>query len=155
MNRNVNVTAVIVAAVPYILLGYPWVSMFRDPWFHGGGLTVEKLRNGPGYATAFGVAIVSAIVTSYVLALLVVRTGERTLIRGMKCAALVWLAFVGAVMATQYTFEARSIGYFLVTAGYPLVGFLIMGAIVGAWRRKPGPGRSSEQITPEEPADAR
>ena len=57
--------------------------------------------------------------------------------RGIKIASLVWLAFVGAVMGTQYTFEARSLGYFGVTAGYPLIGLLIMGAIVGGWRGRP------------------
>ena len=155
MSRCVNVKGVLVAAVPYILLGYPWFSVFRDPWFHGGGLTVEQLRNGPGYVTAFSVAILSAIVTSYVLAFLVVRTGEQTSMRGMKLGALVWLAFVGAVMATQQTFEARSVGYFLVTAGYPLVGLLIMGAIVGGWRGKLKTGDSAEQITPKEPTNAR
>lgn len=155
MNRSVNIKAVVVAAVPYVLLGYPWFSVFRDPWFHGGGLTVEQLQDGPGYATAFSVAILSAIVTSYVLALLVVRTGKQTPVRGMKIAALVWFAFVGAVMATQHTFEARSLGYFLITAGYPLVGFLIMGAIVGAWRRQPGTLTLAERSTAEETADAR
>jgi hypothetical protein len=149
MNWKVNIKAVLVAAVPYILLGYPWFSVFRDPWFYGGGLTVEQLQNGPGYVTAFSVAILSAIVMSYVLAFLIVRTGEQTPVRGMKIAALVWLAFVGAVMATQHTFEARSLGYFLVTAGYPLVGFLIMGAIVGAWRRPPGTRNSAKRNTAE------
>ena len=108
--------------------------MFRDPWFHGGGLTVEQLQEGPGYAVAFAVAIVSALVTAYILAFLVGSTGEQTAIRGMKIALLVWLGFVCAVMGTQYTFEARSLGYFAVTAGYPLLGLLIMGAIVGKWR---------------------
>ncbi len=135
LSRNtVNMKAVVVAAIPYVLLGYPWFSMFRGPWFHGGGLTVEQLQQGPGYATAFSVAIISALVTAYVLAFLVARTGKQTAMRGMMIAAFVWLAFVCAVMGTQYTFEARSLGYFAVTAGYPLVGFLIMGAIVGAWR---------------------
>ena len=155
MSRSVSFKSVLVAAVPYILLGYPWFSMFRDPWFHGGGLTVEQLRDGPGYLPAFSVAIVSAIVTSYVLAFLVIRTGEQTSIRGMKMAALVWLAFIGAVMATQHTFEARSIEYFLITAGYPLVGLLIMGAILGGWRGKPETESSGEQITAKEPANAR
>ena len=137
-NLKVNRKAVVVATIPYILLGYPWFSLFRDTWFHGGGLTVERLQQGPSYAVAFAVAICSALVTAYVLAFLIAATGEQTTLRGIKIASLVWLAFVAAVMGTQYTFEARTLGYFGVTAGYPLLGFLIMGAILGGWRRRPG-----------------
>lgn len=134
---KVKKSAVAVAAVPYILLGYPWFAMFRDTWFHGGGLTVEQLQQGPSYAVAFGVAICSALVTASVLAFLIAATGELTAMRGLKIAALVWLAFICAVLGTQYTFEARSLGYFAVTAGYPLIGLLVMGAILGGWRSPP------------------
>ena len=139
---SVNTKAVLVAAMPYILLGYPWFSIFRDPWFQGGGLTVEQLQQGPSYAVAFTVAIVAALVTAYILALLVSATGARTAMGGMKVALLVWLGFVCAVMGTQYIFEARSPGYFAITAGYPLLGLLIMGAIIGGWRREEAPTES-------------
>ncbi len=130
---KINKLAVIVAVIPHILLGYPWFSVFRDTWFHGGGLTVEQLQNGPGYGVAFSIAIAGALVTSYVLAYVIVRTGEVSLAHGVKTALVLWLAFVCAVMGPQYTFEARSLGYFAVTAGYALVGFLIMGAVIGLW----------------------
>ena len=137
---KINKVAVVVAAIPYFALGYPWFAFFRDAWFYGGGLTVEQLLEGPSYAVAFGVAIGGALVTSYVLALLMAKTGTRTAVGGMGIAALGWLGFTAAVMATQYTFEARSPGYFGVTAGYPLLALLIMGAILGAW-----PGRSKHE----------
>ena len=135
-DRRINLLAVLVAAVPYVLLGYPWFSVFRDPWFEGGGLTVEQLVNGPSLAVAFTVAIVSSLVMAYVLALLVIRTGEQTAARGMRMGALVWLGFVATLLGTQYVFEARSVAYFFITSGYPLLGLLIMGAVVGGWRRR-------------------
>jgi hypothetical protein len=54
---KVNKRTVIVATIPYILVGYPWFSVFRDPWFHGGGLRVEQFQQRPSYAVAFGVAM--------------------------------------------------------------------------------------------------
>ena len=140
-NVRIPKRAVVVSALPYVLLGYPWFSTFRDTWFHGGGLTVEQLQQGPGYAAAFAVAISSALVTAYVLAFIIEATGAPSLGRGIKVAALVWLAFVAAIQGTQYVFEARPLGYFGVTAGFALVGLLIMGAIQGVWHpRETGSG---------------
>lgn len=143
-HASVNRKAVVVAALPYILLGYPWFRLFRDPWFHGGGLTVEQLQQGPGYAIAFTVAIASALVTAYVLAALLAATGAVTPWRGVRLAFVLWFAFIGVVMGTQHTFEARPLGYFGVTAGYPLVGLLIMGAIVGGWPKRAAATRVEE-----------
>ena len=53
-------------------------------------------------------AVFSALVTAYVLALLVAATGEGVLVCGMRSALLSWFAFVLVIMGTQYTFEARS-----------------------------------------------
>lgn len=135
---------VVLAMVPYVLLGYPWFSAFRDPWFHGGGLTVEQLRSGPGYATAFSLAIAAGVLTARVLAFLIARLEWTNALGGLRAGGLAWLGFVGPVYATQYTFEARSLAYFGITAGFPLIGFLGMGAILGRWGfRKTTSGRGA------------
>ena len=136
MFKKIPIAAIIVAAIPYILLGYPWYSIFRDPWFYGGGLTVEQLTTGPGYAEAFSVAILSSLVMAYILAFVLFRSGEQTMLRGIKIAALMWLGFIAPLLATQYMFEARTIAYFGINAGYPLLGMIIMGAIIGGWKKK-------------------
>ena len=134
--EKVNKKAVVVSVIPYILLGYPWFSMFRDTWFYGGGLTVEQLQQGPSLTIAFCIAIVSSLVTAFVLSLILEHTGDVTAFRGIKLAILLWIGFVAAILGSQYTFEARTLGYFAVTAGYPLVGLVIMGAVIGSWPRK-------------------
>ena len=131
-NKKINQTAVVIAAIPYILLGYPWFAIFRDPWFEGGGLTVEQLTNGPSYLTAFSIAIISSILMAYTIAFFVSRTGELTIGRGIKIGLLIWAGIILPLLATQYTFEARTLEYFAITCGYPLIGLLIMGIIIGA-----------------------
>ena len=135
-NKKINHTAVIVAAIPYTLLGYPWFAIFRDPWFEGGGLTVEQLMNGPGYPTAFSIAIISSILIAYTLAFFVNRTGEPTVSRSIKIGLLIWAGFILPLLVTQYSFEARSLAYFAITCGYPLIGLLIMGIIIGSWKQQ-------------------
>jgi hypothetical protein len=134
--KKVNLFSVIVAALPYILLGYPWFSIFRDPWFEGGGLTVKQLINGPSYLFAFIVAIISGLLMAYSLAIILIRTGKQTIIGGLKSALFIWVGFILPLLASQYTFEARSLEYFAITSGYPLLGLIIMGTIIGAWKNK-------------------
>lgn len=135
-NKKVSHISIIIAALPYILLGYPWYSLFRDPWFEGGGLTVEQLINGPGYLSAFSVAIISALIMAYILSFFITKTGERTTLRGIKLGFIIWLGIIAPLLGTQYIFEARTIAYFGITAGYPLLGLIIMGAIIGGWKGK-------------------
>jgi len=135
-NKRINHLAVVFAAIPYILLGYPWFLVFRDPWFDGGGLTVEQLLNGPSYFVAFSIAIISSIIMAYALYFIITLTGKLTVTRGLKIALGIWAGFILPLLATQYTFEARSLAYFAITCGYPLIGLLIMGLIVGSWKNK-------------------
>ncbi len=128
MFKKIPIPTVIVAAIPYVLMGYPWFSIFRDPWFYGGGLTVEQLTKGPGYFEAFSVAVISSVIMASILAFVIISTGEQTVLRGLKIAFLMWLGFISTLLATQYIFEARTLAYFAITAGYPLIGMLIMGA---------------------------
>lgn len=40
------------------------------------------------------------------------------------------------MLALNYGFEARGITLWLINAGYVVVGLVISGAIIGAWRRQ-------------------
>ncbi len=136
MKNRIKKRTIIVAAIPNVLLGWPWFRVFRDAWFEGGGLTVEQLLNGPSYSIAFTIAITSSLVTAYLFAVLLTKTGTKTVLRGLSLAFLIWIGFIVPVLGTQYTFEARSLAYFGITAGYPLIGLLFMGLIIGGWKDK-------------------
>jgi hypothetical protein len=38
--------------------------------------------------------------------------------------------------STEYAFEARSLTILAINTGYCLTGMLLMGAILGAWKKK-------------------
>ena len=104
----------------------------------GGRRRFHSRTNHGGQATAlpFIGAFIANLVLAYVLAWLVARTGETSATRGAKLGALLWVGLVATTMGTEIAFELRSLQFFLITAGYPLVGLLLMGAIVGGWRKK-------------------
>jgi len=53
---------------------------------------------------------------------------------GMTAGALAGLGWVAAGVAIIALFERRSWSYILVNCGYLAVTFILMGAILGAWR---------------------
>jgi hypothetical protein len=136
MNKGgINIWAVLVAAVVYWLLGAAWFTILRDPWLASVGKTMEQLQGAVNAGVAYGVALVSNLIIAYVLGWVVVRTGGQTAVRGITVGALLWVGLVGTTIGTAFIFEGRSLEGFVLTAGYPLVGMLLMGAIVGGWKK--------------------
>ena len=81
------------------------------------------------------VALVCNFIMACVLSWLVIQTGEQTAMRGIGLGALLWMGLVGTSIGTEYVFESRSLQIFAITGGYPLVGLVLMGAIVGGWKK--------------------
>ncbi len=54
----------------------------------------------------------------------------------MKVAALLWLGCVLTTRATEYVFEVRTYKLFVINTGFWLLGMVLMGAIVGGWKKK-------------------
>jgi hypothetical protein len=132
---KINIWAVLVAAVVYWMLGAAWFTILSNPWLASIGKTMDQLKQeGVNPGVAYGVAFVCNLIIAYVLGWVVIRTGEQTVMRGIVLGALLWVGFVGTTIGTAHIFEARSLEGFVLTAGYPLVGMLLMGAIVGGWK---------------------
>ena len=136
MNKGgINIWAVVVAAVVYWLLGAAWFTVLSKPWLASIGKTMEQLQAGVNSGVAYSIALVANLIIAYVLGWVVIRTGEQTAVRGITVGALLWVGLVGTTIGTAFVFEGRSLEGFVLTAGYPLVGMLVMGAIVGGWKR--------------------
>jgi hypothetical protein len=132
---KINIWAVLVAAVVYWMLGAAWFTILSNPWLASIGKTMDQLKQeGVNPGVAYGVAFVCNLIIAYVLDWVVITTGEQTAMRGIMLGALLWVGFVGTTIGTAHIFEARSLEGFVLTAGYPLVGMLLMGAIVGGWK---------------------
>ncbi|MFZ0745757.1 MAG: DUF1761 domain-containing protein, partial [Terracidiphilus sp.] len=63
-------------------------------------------------------------------------TGPQTALRGVQVAALLWFGLVVTTWSTEYVFEVRPFSLLAVNAGFWLLGMALMGAIVGAWKKK-------------------
>lgn len=50
--------------------------------------------------------------------------------------AMLWAGCVLTTIATEYVFEVRTYAIFSINAGFWLIGMMLMGAVVGAWKKK-------------------
>ena len=135
MNNVINLWAVIVSASVAFALGYLWFTIiFREPYLKGLDKTQEQLDQGPNMLSASILQLTGNFAMAYVLALLMVYSGKETIADGMKLGLLIWAGFIAAVIGPMYAYQAFSLRFFLITAGYPLAGLLVMGGILGGWR---------------------
>lgn len=135
---NVNIFAVIVAAVATFILGVVWYSpmLFANQWMHAHGYTPEKLEEmkKKGVTRAYAVSLVCYLVMAYVLALLASYTQATSFAQGLWLGFLAWLGFAATIGLTSNMFSDKPIAVWVLDAGYQLAYLLLMGVIVAVWR---------------------
>jgi len=137
-NTRLNWVAVLVAAIASFLFEALWFSLFMNQWLAGIGRTKEWLTaSGLNPAIQYGTAILCAVIAAAVLSLCIQASGEHSARRGVLVGAIVWLGFVATTWATAYIFEVRTLQIYAINAGFWLFDLMLIGAIVGAWKKKP------------------
>jgi Protein of unknown function (DUF1761) len=126
----INILAVVVAAIVVFLVGGVYWAVFTPAWSRRLGTPAEEARPTPA---RLGVAFVTRIVVACVLAVFVGWAGAQGFAGGAEIGFLAWLGFVMPLALGQAAFEGKS--WQVVAIGLPesLIGFVLMGAIVGAW----------------------
>ena len=131
-----NYLANIVAAVAAFLIEAGWYSYFQQEWLSGLGRTRAWMSaTGVNPALQYGAALLAAFFMATAISCVVQIAGPQTLLRGIRAGILLWLGFVVTAFATEFVFEVRTWQFFGITIGVWLVSMIVMGAIVGAWRR--------------------
>jgi hypothetical protein len=132
-----NYVAVFVAALVYWLLGALWFAvLFSRPWMALENITPEQ-ASGVNPIAPYIISFILNLVIAFVLAQLCAWRNADTAARGAALGILIWIGFVGPVTYTTYMYEMRPKQLFAINEFYPLVGLCLMGAILGAWTRKP------------------
>ena len=136
-NIRLNWVAILVAAIASFLFEALWYSVFMNEWLSGIGRTREWLMSsGMSPALQYAVAILCAVIMATVLSICIQVSGEHNARRGILAGALVWIGFVATTWATEYIFEVRTLKIYAVNAGFWLFDLILIGAIVGAWKKK-------------------
>ena len=131
---SIKYVAVLAAAVSTFVLGGLWYSplLFGKAWMRGNGFTDADLQTF-SKARMFGWSFFFALVMALNLAMFL--AGPTTNVTwGMVAGGLAGFGWVAMAIAIIGVFENRSWTYILINGGYMTVAFVIMGAIIVAWR---------------------
>lgn len=131
---QLNYVAVLVAGIVYFALGALWYSplLFAKPWMAAVGLTNEDVQGGSPLIYLY--PLIFYVIAAAVVALLIQALGITTIAAGIFLGALGWLGFMLPAIGSSYIFESRSFKLFLITSGYHLLGFLLLGSILAVWQ---------------------
>ena len=131
-----NYAAVFVSALAYWILGAVWYGvLFSKPWMAFEHITEEQARS-MNPVLPYIITFVLNILIALVLAQLCIWRNANTAARGAAVGVLVWIGFLGPVTYTTYMYEMRPKELFAINEFYPLVGLCLMGAILGAWKKR-------------------
>lgn len=129
---EINWFAALAAAIAFFALGALWFSkpLFEGVWKRSAGLPDDYASKG-SMPLIFGGAFVLIAISAILLAFLT----DPLDFGGTLAASLA--AGVGFALAPFWMlalFERKSFAYVAVNGGYLLVGFAVMGVILGAWK---------------------
>jgi hypothetical protein len=157
-----NIYAYLVAALSTLVVGFIWYNpkVFGTIWMRESGMTEEKMK-GSNMAFIFGMSFFYAFLISTVINVLTVHqmgafgmiggdvinakpsyaafmadyeTAFRTFKHGALHGLLTGLFLVFPIIATNAMYERRSFKYTMVSSGFWIVCFMIMGGIICAWK---------------------
>ena len=133
--EHVNWLAVIAAAISTFVIGGLWYSpgLFGRAWMSENGFREEELRKS-NMAKIFGLSLVFSLVMSANLAMFLA-DAKTTTSWGATAGFLAGFGWVALGIAVVALFERRSWRYIFINGGYMTVAFIVMGLILGAWRR--------------------
>jgi hypothetical protein len=140
---HVNYLAVVVTGVVIFVLGGLWYSpiLFARPWTRLMGKTEEEMKAYMASPKAkrempllYGMALLTALVTAWVMAIVVKHFGGPSALRGAEIGALCWLGFAATTSFATALFSMQPKALWVINSGYNLVSFVLAGIILGVWR---------------------
>lgn len=158
---GINFLALFVAALSTLVVGFIWYNpkVFGNIWMRESGLTEEKMK-GSNMLLTFGVSLIYAFFIALILQFLTIHqfgaggmiggdptkalpsynafmadygTAFRTFKHGALHGFMSGLFLALPVIGTNALYERRSFKYTLITGGFWIVCFMIMGGIICAW----------------------
>lgn len=131
---DINYLAVVVAVLINMIGGAAWYGILAKPWMAEVGLTKEAIEaDRAGMIRGYIIAIIASILIALTLALFVEATGAKG-IDGLTLGVIAGIGFVATTLGSMSAFEKRSLKLYMINAGYPVIMFAIIGALLGYWQ---------------------
>ena len=155
---NINWIAILLAALSTLVVGFIWYNpkVFGNIWMKEAGLKEEDMK-GVNMVKTFSLSIVYAFLISFILQMMVIHqfgalgmvggdpskalpsynafmadygTAFRTFKHGALHGFMAGLFMILPIIGTGALYERRSFKYVMISGGYWIVSFIIMGGII-------------------------
>lgn len=129
---NISIVGIIVAALAFFFLGGAWYTfLFGKQWRAEVGISEEEAAGASTNPMMFVWSILVSVVIAVTLAKLI---SESSVEYGLKVGLGVGAGVGAAILAQNYVYEQKSIRFWLINAGYTIIGLAVMGVIIGAFQ---------------------
>jgi len=132
---KINHVAVWILVVVQIIIAFIWYApfLFGNTWME----LLEKSEDDFTGASPLNyiVAIITAIAMTYMLAWLFKELNINTTLKGVLYALGFGISLFFLETLTQGLFALRPLGLMLIDGGMYLVSFLIVGIVLGSWKK--------------------
>ena len=132
MPNRINHVAVWVAAIAYFFFGYLWYGLlFGAKW---ADLMGKPMAAGSValYIESFILGLLLAYATAIALSR---RPEDLTAQQGVSFAIFMGIAIYATQTLNNALYAGQPIALWLINTGYVVIGFALIGAIVGGWRK--------------------
>ncbi|HEY5095006.1 MAG TPA: DUF1761 domain-containing protein [Candidatus Eremiobacteraceae bacterium] len=135
MSNRINHLAVWVAAIVFFAWGALWYGLlFGNQWLVALGKTMAEL---PGSPTTYVWSFILGLILSYATAMALTRRPEdQSLAQGISFALFMGVAVYATQTLNHLIYENGSMSLWIINTAYTVIGFAIVGAIVGAWKKR-------------------
>ncbi len=132
---GINYWAVLVAGIAYMIVGALWYSpvLFGGAWMRGIGKSKEQIAKDFSPVNYF-LALIFSLIAAYGIARIMFWSNGSSIADGITVSLLAGVCFVFPSMGVNDVFENRPRGLTFINIFYHIVGFVVMGIIIGAWR---------------------
>jgi hypothetical protein len=131
MPDRINHLAVWVAAIAYYVFGAAWFTAFTGIWQ---SLLGKTMAASP---TVFITSFVLGLILAYATAIAITRRPEdQTVAQGVSFALFMGIALYATQTLNAALYSGQPLLLWLINTGYVVIGFVVIGAIVGAWKKR-------------------
>jgi hypothetical protein len=128
---HIHWLAVAAAAIVGFPLGALWYGpLLGSPWMAASGITRERARQA-NRVRIYGTTLLLNLVIATSLAMFI--GAQANLYDGVFAGFMAGFTYVAAAFGVSYLFELRPFRLWAINAGFQVVVFSAMGAILGAW----------------------
>ena len=134
MFANINILAIVAAAVAAWLFGAVWYRAFATRWMDALGKTKDQLMPGGRRSiSSMVIVFVADLIMAAVLARLIPAMGPTSIASGLLTAGACWLGFVLTTIVVTNGYARNPSALSAVASWHWLGVLLVIGLVLGAF----------------------